>query len=559
MSLSSTCRQLRLILRPSLFASCRWKDADREPPETLWSLIRHLYINTDALPYVGNYPFCDDLSALESLHICAEHASRSLVHLLESTPHLHTLDLSQLCYKDDETGNRQLFYEPLPCLPDLPSHPSTLKFGSCLDRLYTHQWRPSSMYASKMHALRLPLAALLHDIGTAHLEHLELGAEALCLPFLAAYTWTSLRELVITGFWVWHPQGDRNAMADHRLPTPATAYAHVHLGTLLAAAPRLCALRVHCRFAQWLAHPQCVVWPASEPPPPSGSAVPLLDAFELTNPTAEDGIYAQLPPSLRTLSLLTWPHLRHRVVLAPIHPDSRDEQELLPPADSPKVLRTLTVAELRRVLGAAALPDLRQLRVSFRGPASVALFEQMAASFPCLELLEFHAESGPGKNWSADELAACARALSPLVHLRVLRADVFRDIYADDHLEEYLVHCDTQAEIDEVYAVHATWIEGRAGIGRKELVEALFGQDSGRDNEGHADCTQARLPPQVRLPALRQVWLPATVTQRHRNARWLRHIWYLYHVDRDRDGRADLRKDSGPHIWMVSPHDEEVN
>lgn len=541
-------------MRPTLFASCRWK-GDSEPPDTIWSLIRHLYIDTDTTPCVEGHAFFRDLSALESIHVRAENVSTGLSHILSTTPNLHTLDLSRLCCKDeDDFSSVGLFYDPLPCLPPLPSRPSILKFCSHLDRTYADGDRARHMHATKIRGLQLPFAALVYDIGADRLEYLEVGAEALSLPFLAAYTWTSLRELVITGYWGRYPQEDPRALADPGLLTPATAHAHVHLGTILAAAPCLRALRVHCRFVLWLECSQCVVWPASEPPPPSGSAIPLLDTLELHNPNAEDDIYAQLPASLRTLSLLTWQHLLQKVDLVPT--SDMNVEECLPQPSDPLVLRILTPAQLGRTLRAAALPELCELRFSYRGPADMDLFKLIATSFPRLELLEFHAELDPEKAWSARELAACSSILVPLIYLRVLRADVFRTVYADDHLEQYLRYCHTQERIDEVYANHECSVSERRGIPRRDVVDALFGAGEGFGDDEALDRASSH---SIRFPALRQVWLSTTVAGGNRHARWTGRSWHMYHVDRDRDGRADLRLDREPNIRMTSRQVEDKN
>ena len=91
-----------------------------------------------------------------------------------------------------------------------------------------------------MLAQRLTFATLLHQLDVSRVEYLEVGLEALCLPCAIAYTWSSLRTLVLTGFWIQDPV----ALEDRRVHTPAWIYEHIHLGTLIASAPRLRVLRV---------------------------------------------------------------------------------------------------------------------------------------------------------------------------------------------------------------------------------------------------------------------------------------------------------------------------
>lgn len=524
-SLSSACRQMRGTLRACLFATCFWtKGVD--PPRGIWSIIRHLHINTD-LQLVTDHGFFRDLSGLVSLHICGETLSPSLEYILFHASQLQTLDLARLCWKmplgPDCHGSVLCHYYPLPAFGVVTCKPRTLKFCSRLDPTYMLSGR--IMYASKIRATRLSFASLLVGIGVAHIEYLEIGVEALSLPFIAPYTWSSLRQLILTGYWI--PTGHRHGvLEDPQLDMPAWIFENVHLGTLLCAAPRLQVLRVRCRYASWWTYPCCVVWPPDDPPPSSGTAVAALQVFELCNPTATDGIYAQLPSTLHSLALLTHPHAMYELPVP--------EAEALESIDLSysNGHAALTPPDLIHVLSATRLPDLRALRFSLRGLTDARLFEFIANAFPRLELLEFHSEAPPNWLWSVHDLEACAQAFAPLVHLRELHINTFIRVYSDSQSEQ----------MSRQLAEDFETLERKRGIvRRKRVVTALFGTDNASPG------ISAR-----RFPQLREVWLPDVLHFGSSYATMrMRRIWRMYHVERGCDGQADLRLDTGPYIDIV--------
>ncbi|TRM63002.1 hypothetical protein BD626DRAFT_385447, partial [Schizophyllum amplum] len=458
LSLSSACTSLRAVLSPNLLASCRWRKGKR-PPRSVRHFIRHLFIDTDEVMYTDS-KFFRDLSGLQSIHIYGQAVTASMAGMLVAASNIDELDLSYLCYRPEDS-KYPLHYDLQPGFSSLSCRPKMLKFCSRLGRQYTRGGE--DMLESRIRALRYPLVTLLHQVDVAQIEVFEVCAEALPLPIATAYSWSSLRELIITGFWL-HACDDPGVLDDPDIGTPAWAYDCVHLGTLLLLAPRLRVLRVSCGYAEWLSHPRCVVWPRAEPPPPSGSAVPLLQELQLCNPIASDGIFSQLPPSVRVLSLLILPHLTQET-----DANTQEELEIMEARDAHE---TLVPSALINILAAAPLPDLRELRFSFRNLDDMHIFEFIAARFPRLELLEFHAEIGPGCLWSADELAECARALSTLRHLRVLRVNTFYEVLLRDNRDS--------EEYWEAVVRH------RSGIPRESIVAALFGP----------------------LASVREVWMP---------------------------------------------------
>ncbi|TRM63006.1 hypothetical protein BD626DRAFT_44591 [Schizophyllum amplum] len=500
LSLSSTCSPLRAILGPPFFASCRWQK-DKAPPASVWPYVRHLYIDTDN-KYSINSKFFHDLSRLQSVHISAQAVSANMIYILSVASEIDTLDLSSLCYRP-QGCNMAVQYEPLDGFPPLSCRPTILKFCSHLGKQYTHA-PDINIHRSRIRATRYPLVTLLHEMDVAQIKVFEVSAEALSLPHAVAYTWSSLRELTITGFWL-HACDGPGVLDDSDTGTPAWIYDHLHLGTLLIATPRLRVLRLLCRYADYLSRPQCDVWPPGEPAPSSGTAIPLLEELQLCNPVASDGIFTQLQPSLRSLSLLSRPHLTQKT-----DENTQEELEITEALDSNE---TLVPSALIRLLSAASLPDLRELRFSFRNLEDMHLFEFIAARFPCLELLEFHAETGPGCLWTADDLAECARALSTLARLRVLRVNTFYKVLLRDNrdTEEYW----------------EALVRYRWGIPRENVVAALFGP----------------------LRTVREVWLPLRRSvgySRHGNRVLAWRDWQVHRVDWDETGGASIHEEGSP-------------
>lgn len=425
--------------------------------------------------------------------------------------------------------------DPLPAFPAMSCQPRILKFCSRFARTYD-----SRGCVSRMHATRFSFATLLAQLDVSQIEGLEIGAEALSLPIAAAYTWTSLRELVITGYWM-HPHDDPGAFQDPRSRTPASIHAHVHIGTLLVAAPRLLILRIHCRYNTSSPHPYCVVWPGDDSTTHQGTGIRTLDTFELYNPTAMDGVYAQLPPTLRTLSLLSQPHCTSRTT------ESRFTTTLR--ANETDFARgVLTPAALMRMLSATALPDLRDLRLSFRDLTDMRLCEFIADSFPRLEFLELHAEAGAQVLWRAPELSACARALVPLVHLQNLRLNTFRSALSVERWQ-WVQRRDPDESPEQ---------RAREGIALPDIISALFGRHEGDSTDGRGggtiesteDTSAGEMHGDMcrRWPALREIWLPQTVTHVGRyNMSTSHREWGVYSVHRNGDGSMGLHK-SGSNV-----------
>ncbi|KAL1700299.1 hypothetical protein EV121DRAFT_264252 [Schizophyllum commune] len=524
LSLSATCSRLRHLLRPSLFATCPWpwnlRQAINAPPESAWGDIRHLYVQTDEAG-MQNFLVTHDLSRIESLHVRATRITSSLALILRSTPRIHTLDLAYLYFRTFPKNiavSMNYPLQPLPRFPQLVSRPRVVRYCSRLDLV--HEIATDVDWIEKARATRYPFATLLHELDISQVEQLEISAESLALPCAVAYTWSSLRVLVITGFWI--SNDSETPLDDARLKTPASIYEHVHLGTLINATPNLRILRIRWRY-NFLPEPRRTVWPPSDVShlKTFGGA---LEVFELYNPSALDGVYTRLPQTLRSLSLLTHPHGTHGTNML-------KEYELREVNIANPYIAVLRPLDIERILTLAELPCLRDLRLSFRGQEGTRLFEFIAETFPLLEILELHAETGPGCIWQTPQLTACARALSPLSRLRSLRLNTFRRVLS----QEQWMQCQERMYFHETLEQKA-----RFGILRAEAVAALFGEEDSGDAK----------PRYSRWPLLQDVWLP----QACGDMNYLCRIWQIFDVERGRDGRPNLRESSRP---LIPVHDTE--
>ncbi|KAI4518079.1 hypothetical protein K525DRAFT_288797 [Schizophyllum commune Loenen D] len=497
-ALSSTCTALR-GLRPLVLASCRWND-NLQPPESVWPLIKHLYIHAEHLQAVYASKFFLELDGLTSLHVEGDCISDELAKILMSTHNLTALDFSSLCYGSG-SDLRALTLPTLSCLPPLSCKPRVVKFCSRHHPDYLSPLRLLDKCIRKMPRVRRSCSSLLHQIDVSKVETLEVGMEALSLPFASAYPWTSLTTLVVNGISL-HPD---DTYEDFGNEPEMRAHAYVHLGTMLMTAPRLRVLRMLCRCYRGQ-HPHCTAWPADEPPPPSGTAIPDLEELDIRNPAFDEGLLHQLPSSLRKLSLMAYPHILHNTLPLAFY--------LLAEARPIRGIRT--AEELIDILEARPMPDLRQLRLSFRLHADMMLFERITTLFPLLEVLEIHAEIGPGCLWTPDELIDFARTLAPLANLRVLKVSTFNKVLpgppADD--EDWVICCigepDEGEDPEEFMEMrmrevrYHRWMNGL----RADDIEQAFGP----------------------LEGVSEFWLPTMVRTDLR--RW-RRVWQVYRIARE--------------------------
>ncbi|KAL1744300.1 hypothetical protein HDZ31DRAFT_64210 [Schizophyllum fasciatum] len=417
----------------------------------------------------------------------------------------------------------------------MASRPSVLCFCARVDEL--HSYALPSQCVSKARATRAPFASLLRELDVSVIEKLEVGAEALSLPIAVAYTWSSLRELTITGFWL-HDNAE-TPLGDERAGTPASIFQHMHLGTLVNAAPRLRVLRVRCRYLMDYDEPRWTVWPPQDRAAPhialgSGGA---LETFEYYNASAADSVYARLPPTLRSLALLTHPPSAHDT-------DPVREMELQEMFwENSHTCVVPNPQSLMQALAVTSLPHLRDLRLSFRDLTDMRIFEFVAETFPLLEVFEARAETGPGSIWAAPQLAACAAALAPLAHLRSLHLSTFRDVLTPQYWQEIQGSTYFEALTEEQ--------RSRCGIFKSDVVAALFpcGVRPAADQVDIYDRLAPEGYDQCRWPKLKDVWLPQSqVLEQATNVYTMWREWQVFDVCRCCDGQVDLRESPLPLI-----------
>ncbi|KAL1716120.1 hypothetical protein EV715DRAFT_293571 [Schizophyllum commune] len=509
-ALSSTCTALREGLRPLVFASCRWND-NLQPPESVWPLIKHLYIHAEHLQAVYASKFFLELDGLASLHVEGDLISDELAKILTSAHNLTALDFSTLCCGIG-SDIRALTLPPLSYFPPLSCKPRVVKFCSRHHSDYLSPLRLLDKCIRKISRVRRSFSSFLHLIDISRVETLEAGMEAFSLPFASAYTWTSLTTLVVTGISL-HPD---DAYEDFKTEPEMRAHAYVHLGTILVTAPRLRVLRILCRCYRGQ-HPHCTAWPADESPPPSGTVILELEELDIRNPAFDEGLLRQLPSSLRKLSLTAYPHILHNTLPLAYY--------LL--AETRQIRGIRTAEELIDVLSARPMPDLRQLRLSFRLHADMILFERIATLFPLLEELEIHAEIGPGCLWTPDELIDFARTLAPLANLRILKVSTFNKVLPGP------------PEDDEDWAICCVG-EPDEGEDPEEFMEMRL-----REVRFHRWMNGLRTDDIVRafgpLGGVHDFWLPTTMRTDLRS--W-RRVWQVYRIARE-NGVARLRLQPG--------------
>ncbi|KAL1744305.1 hypothetical protein HDZ31DRAFT_38936 [Schizophyllum fasciatum] len=502
LNLSSTCSTVRALLRPYIFSSYHWDDSS-EPLRSLWPLIKHLYVHSDGLRMIDVSGFFRNLNHLCSIHVKGDQITPALASVLAAAPNLHTLDFSYLCYRNEDPNMSSLLWPTIGAFPSLSCKPRAISFCSRHGAAYLDV--DDCWYCEeKIYISRDSFASLLREIDISLVEGLEVGVEAMSLPFATAYTWASLRVLIITGKSL-HPA---DASPELGVNPDIRAHANVHLGTILQSAPHLRVLRILCRCLDRVTYPHYVVWPSREPLPPLGTVIPSLEDLDFRNPSLDEGLLGQLPPSLKALSLMCYPHLTHGTT-----------DSLWPLRTMEPVRGTRTADELTALLEITALPELRQLRISFRLLEDMSLFRCISARLPLLEVLEVHAEIGIGCLWTPEQLRQFALALESLKRLRELRINTFCNVLFVPGEEEDLSDMSDEEAVEELrsYGHHRWW----RGIHADLIAEAL-----------------------ATLQGVSRFWLPSTVAiSRRRDKR----VWRTYWIDREED-IPRLRMDPDSHI-----------
>jgi hypothetical protein len=252
--------------------------------------------------------------------------------LSTSIPHLARLELHSAAW----TACPQM-------LCALPSSFASVSYG--------HARAPPPEYQESMLAETRALNTFLLIHG-ARLARLALPAELAMLAFLRGQPWPALRALSLHGY-----------------PPVRGGAASSDLVAFLGATPALRALRVDLARTK-TALPFVVFDPLDNETTVPPGFLAGLHTFSLTRPERADRIFHHLPRALHTLELLAYPRPTR----------FRTSEDIAPPP--------VPCAEMLRMLGASALPDLRVLRVAVAAPFDRAFVDGLADMYPLLEVLE---------------------------------------------------------------------------------------------------------------------------------------------------------------------------
>ncbi|KAI0350389.1 hypothetical protein OH77DRAFT_1076665 [Trametes cingulata] len=368
--LSLTCKWVRSRSMPILFERClAFADklhemADGFPPPCVWPYIRILTLR-ECFPHPPIYGFPD--SAYDGFTFHEE----TLSHALNSMPQLYSVAIV----------DRRGIGIPWPILSAMMSVPHLREFY-LQGRLFRSEERPPSdpppWPAARLTTFRYTpnylrpeprscaseeqvLATILGRF-CGSLERLAIPSESAPFVHLNRWDWPRLRELVIEG--------------DARL----VLNLQVSLVSVLSTLPRLrlLALKLEYSFTDKLPP----IWPPEE----HREELPWPDLESLTLSWAhqDDRIFEHLPPSLRRLSVRTWPR-SHGYGMRRL---SRWQGSV---SDWPG--RELSCSDVLRVLRGcrATAPRLERLELEYEVDAhDLALLRLLPAACPDLQVLYFH-------------------------------------------------------------------------------------------------------------------------------------------------------------------------
>ncbi|PIL28338.1 hypothetical protein GSI_09489 [Ganoderma sinense ZZ0214-1] len=240
------------------------------------------------------------------------------------------------------------------------------------------------------------LDLLIRKLHTS-LESLMLPVEPAPIQTISSLHWPRLRKLTLRG---------------ERWSDPATP-----IVALFSSMPSLQSLALELSEPKNAPVPSPgVIWPKGH------SATPLpwpnLETLRVSYPSPADGVYANLPQSLNTLSLRSWPHECVEIFdkKRPYQPPSWYQGRKDRWWDCP----LLTPSNLAQVLRKCDFSLLHTLELEYRVDAHESeLLCALTANFPHLTTLEIHRFRRHGEyHVPVTELA---EALAPLASLRLLK------------------------------------------------------------------------------------------------------------------------------------------
>ncbi|KAF8903355.1 hypothetical protein CPB84DRAFT_1774651 [Gymnopilus junonius] len=417
-SLSTICKWIRSLCASILFSECSVKSNELSSgrshflPESLWCHVRILrlsgyFLRQKAILSWGRgewvFPYPDTIEVIEEEKEAQARELRAgtfLEEVLKCLPSLNTVIIDNLSNAATEGPDKAGV--PLPVILAILSTPQVQHF-SVSGYLY-HPVDPSpapptnldlANLTSFIYYIPILQGALLNFIIPAlrlSLEKLVLPVENAPLQNMYMEEWPSLRVLTL--------YGQRRTVVK-----PCIPYI-----TILARMPKLQSLKLF--FANpWNIDPQAI-WPEGFH---MSFPWPELEQLTVTQPHADDRLWAHLPESLRVLSLRCWPRRwehqilkRQRDALSPLyHARIRWHTPLLSSSDMLQILRQCQT------------PFLEHLDIEYQiDNQEVELMQYISSAFPVLKKLEISRY----KNEAArtPPLTDIALALAPLKAIRVL-------------------------------------------------------------------------------------------------------------------------------------------
>ncbi|PIL28354.1 hypothetical protein GSI_09505 [Ganoderma sinense ZZ0214-1] len=237
---------------------------------------------------------------------------------------------------------------------EVPSldHLTSFRYEAPSFRVSSWGTRESYPFPSEETMLRRVLEKLHLSV-----ERLTLSSEAAPIDAMAQWEWPRLRELTLTG----------ERWAEPRTP----------LLSLFSSMPYLRKLALDLSVVRgYLADPP-PLWPCGHR---AAFPWPDLTHLSLSNPHAEDEVFAHLPPALQSLSLCCCPHKSEKLLLDGIATIPHRYKYLV-----------LDSSGMLGILSRCRTPRLAHLKIEYNaGDREHDLLEHLTAAFPRLTSLQIH-------------------------------------------------------------------------------------------------------------------------------------------------------------------------
>ncbi|KAI0750238.1 hypothetical protein C8Q80DRAFT_1101356, partial [Daedaleopsis nitida] len=383
-SLSGTCRWLRSATTPILFRACTQDITSRYD-------FAHLFITREFWPHVRSLQLVCCCIDSDQTHyadfdvaerpgqerdiVCAAYRHPLIEEALRGMPHLSTLSLSACRVHNHGHGISSHFVSVALSLPQLRVLDVTKLYCSPKlpegDSEHPHYAASPSLSAFKYELnpnrrpWRLPEEEMALDLlvraTCVSLETLSLPTEPAPVLTMSLLQWPRLRVLRLYG---------------ERWITPKTP-----IIILFANLPRLQELILN--LSEPVGVDARAIWP---PGITTSFPWPFLERLSISHPSADDVIYAHLPPTLRALSLRPWQH-RCIQVRAERQFEARHLRPVFPLSEPSVITRILR--EIRK-------SHLTELEIEYQVDDVASsqdeqdMLRTMVAQLPHLTSLEIH-------------------------------------------------------------------------------------------------------------------------------------------------------------------------